>query len=102
MALIDPQSAADGGAITMDAAAAGDQIEAGSRAGNWSLGVILVVSNGDAAAMDVTVAGHAPVTIPAGGIGIVPVHRGTYGTVVDVEYTSTTSVTRAAVQLAEV
>ncbi|NIJ10621.1 phage-related tail protein [Saccharomonospora amisosensis] len=100
MALLAVQDATEGAAVTLTAASAGgDQIPQGVRAGGWQLGHLLLVINGGAAAITVTVAGMAPVSVPAGGTAVIPAYGIYRGSPRDITYSAVTSVTVAAVRV---
>lgn len=100
MALLTVQNASNGAAVTLAAAAAGDQIAGGTRAGGWDLGVVLIVRNANATlSRDVTVAGHAQVTVPLAGTAVIPVFAGTYAMVRDITYSTIADLTVAAVRV---
>lgn len=99
MALLTLQDATEGAVVTLAAAAVGDQIPQGTRAGGWGLSHVLLVRNGDVAAHTVTVAGMAAVNVPAGGHAVIPVFGIYRGAARDVTYSAVTSVTVAAVRV---
>lgn len=106
MAVLTVQDASEGLASTTFAAAAagGDSVAAGSRAGGWDFGVALLVRNTDAAAKTVTLtdsAGNAtPYVVPATtGFGVIPI-RSSHGLAQNITYSAVTGVTVAAVRLA--
>lgn len=84
-----------------NAAGGGDTVVGGVGAGGWALPAVLVVVNGDASPIDVTVDGLAdPVTVAATATGVIPLNGGgKAGTVLDIAYSAVTSVTVAAVRL---
>lgn len=105
MAILAVQDASSGAAVTLAAAAAGgDQIPAGTAAGGWRGGAMLLVRNANVgAARTVTVAqqpGAAVVVeIPASGFAVIPVNRIYQGQLVDVTYSnSAADLTVAAVR----
>ena len=101
MADLATQNANNGsGQITTVAATAGgDTIEAGSGAGGWDLGMFLLVNHTTTGTKTVTVAGHAPVTVQANSIALIPV-RSTYrGSRLGITYSAVTSLAVAAVQV---
>lgn len=100
MALLTLQDASDGlGTVTFAAAATDDQIPQGTRAGGWQLGHVLLVNNGSASAVDVTVADHPEVSVPAGEIGAIPVYGVYRDAPRDISYSAVSSVTVAAVRV---
>lgn len=101
MALLALQDANNGLDLAFAAAAGGgDTIPQGAESGGWALPVVLVVKNGGAGAITVTVAGlPAGVSIAAGGTGIFPVVGGIYGVARAITYSGVTSVTVAAARL---
>jgi hypothetical protein len=102
MALLSIQNASDGGPVVPVAASGGgDQIPQGTRAGGWDLPVFLLVRNGGAGPITATVAGHPPVNVPAGAIGIIPVFGVVFGALRNITYSGVTSVTVAAVRLSK-
>jgi hypothetical protein len=103
MATIALQRIGDGlDDVTFTAASGGgDEVPGGSELGGWSLPVLLLVANGDAASHDVTVGNLSAVTVPAGATAAIQVNAGvSHGTLVSVTYSSATSVTVAALDLA--
>lgn len=85
--------------VNMAAAAVGDTIAGGTRAGGWDLGVLLLVKNSDAASKTVTVQGR-PYVVPATtGLALIPVFGVAYGTSYPITYSAVTGVTVAAVRL---
>ena len=109
MALITPQDVALSAGlanITFAAANASDTIGQAASAGGWEAGpVLLVVKNGNAAAITVTITDGAGATrqivsIPATtGIGVARIAGVAAGTVQTVTYSLTASVTVGAVRL---
>lgn len=101
MALLALQDASNGASLTFVAAAGGgDTVPSGSKAGTWQLPVALVVRNGGASPIDVTVAGGTPVSVAAGGAGVFPInHTQQVGDPVAVTYSGVTTVTVAAARL---
>jgi hypothetical protein len=86
--------------ITFSAAAAGDQIQAGTRAGGWDITVVLLVKNTDIAARTVTVEGHPAVTVGAStGNSVIPVYQQKLGSLKNITYSAVAGVTVAAVKL---
>lgn len=101
MALLTVQDASAGlGAATFTAAAAGgDQIPQGTRAGGWQLGHVLLVNNGSASAVTVTIPDHPQVSVSAGELGVIPVYGVYRDSPRDIAYSAVTSVTVAAVRV---
>lgn len=62
--------------ITFEAAAAGQEMPSGVRAGGWDQSLVLLVRNANALnPRTVTVTGHPPITVPASGFGVLPVFQ---------------------------
>lgn len=102
MAVIAVQNAKDGlNDVTFTAATGGgDTIELGHAEGGHGASVVLLVKNGSAGAITVTVAGHPAVVVPiTTGLGIVPVHGQPNGQARAVTYSGVTSLTVGAVRL---
>jgi hypothetical protein len=103
MATLTVQDVGDGLAdVTFAAAAAGgDAVPAGIENANHHLdGVFLLINNGGAGAINVTVANRALVAVGAGDIGMIPCNRGVYpGNLIGVTYSGVTTVTVAAVRI---
>jgi hypothetical protein len=79
--------------------AGGDTVLSGTVAGNHQLdGVFLLVNNGGASPIDVTVDGRE-FTVPDGELHLLPCNRGVYpGRALAVTYSAATSVTVGAVR----
>lgn len=104
MATIALQKVGDGlDEVTFAAATGGgDEVAAGVELGGWSLPVLLLVANGDVGSHDVTVGGLPAVTVPAGATAAIQVNGGIgYGQPISVTYSAVTSVTVAALDLAD-
>lgn len=78
--------------------AGGDEMPQGTRAGGWTLPIVLYVSNGDASSHDVTVNGVVT-SVAAGETALIPVNGIYHEQLVPVAYSAVTSVTVAAVDL---
>lgn len=89
------------GTATFAAAAAGDTITGQPSAGGWATSMTaLLVANGAGAAITVTVGALTALSVPAGKTAVIPVAQESIGdTSVAISYSSTTTVTRAAVRL---
>lgn len=100
MANLNIQDASEGAEVTLVAAAAGgDQVASGADAGGWSIPVVLVVNNGSAASIDVTVEGKVT-AVAAGALGLIPIRgKVAFGDLVDVAYSAAASVTVGAARL---
>lgn len=100
MATLTVQDTKDGllDVVFSNAAAGGDVVAAGTRAGGWSLGVLLLVNNGTAGNRVVTVGG-VEYTIAAGDIGAFPVRSIYHGSPVAITYDAVTTTTVAAVRV---
>lgn len=105
MALLTLQDASGGlDEVIFEAADTdGDQVPSGSRAGGWSLGVVLLARNGGAStdpAHDVTVSGVTVTVPPEGAVAVVPVPGFVaFGSPADVTYSDVTALDVAAVRL---
>jgi len=103
MATLAVQAVGDGLAdVAFTAAAAGgDAVPAGIENANHHLdGVFLLVNNGGAGSIDVTVANRPLLAVAAGDIGMIPCNVGVYpGTLLAVTYSGVTTVTVAAVKI---
>ncbi len=106
MAVLTVQDASEGlaNAAFGPAAAGGDSVVAGARAGGWDFGVALLVRNTDAAAKTVTLtdsAGNAtPYVVPATtGLAVIPI-RSSHGLAQNITYSAVLNVAVAAVRLA--
>lgn len=101
MATLALQDASNGASIvTVAASAGGDDIPQGIENGGWHLPVVLLVLNGGAGAITVTVAGMSGVSVPAAGRALIPVAAGLgYGKLRNVTYSAVVSVTVAAARL---
>ncbi|MGH9248026.1 MAG: hypothetical protein ACRD0W_00680 [Acidimicrobiales bacterium] len=105
MATLILQDASNGlGNVAFAAAAGGgDACPSGTYVGGWALPVALIVRNGGAGAITVTVPGlpGSPVSVPAAATAVIPV-AGDYkfGSLVAITYSGVTTVTVAAVKLA--
>lgn len=97
MALLTLQD--NNGFTPVAAAAGGDQVPQGTRAGGWDLPVVLYVNNAGVGSTTVTVDGRDTV-VAAGDIALIPVYGIYHGQAKGVTYSGVTSVTVAAVNLA--
>lgn len=102
MAALTVQDGKNGlGTVSFVAAAGGgDTAVGGVDAGGWALPTVLLVDNGGATTIDVTVDGLAdPVTVGVGAVGAVPLRGGGIANkVLNIAYSGVTSVTVAAVR----
>jgi len=103
MATLTIQDVGDGLADVVfgTAAAGGDAVPSGIENANHHLdGVFLLVNNGGASPINVTVANRPVVAVAAADIGMIPCNRGVYpGQLLGVTYSAVTSVTVAAVRI---
>jgi len=102
MAVIAIQDAKDGlNDVTFVAAnGGGDTIELGFVNGGHGSPVLLLVKNGSAGAITVTVAGHPAIVVPiTTGLGVIPVHGQPNKQARAVTYSGVTSLTVGAVRV---
>ncbi|MGH9247953.1 MAG: hypothetical protein ACRD0W_00310 [Acidimicrobiales bacterium] len=95
-------SAGLGNIAFVAAAGGGDSIPSGVQVGGWALPVALIVRNGGAGAINVTVQGLGVVSVPAAADAIFPVLGTKFGRLIPVTYSGVTTVTVAAVKLLRV
>lgn len=96
-------SAGLGNVAFVAAAGGGDACPGGAEAGGWALPVALIVRNGGAGSINVTVGGLPLAAVPAAATAIFPVAVGQkVGALVPVTYSGVTTVTVAAVKLLQV
>lgn len=93
LALQDPN-----GFTPVAADAGGDEMPQGTRAGGWTLPIVLYVSNGDAVSHDVTVKGVSH-SVADGATALIPVNGIYHEQLVPITYSGVTSVTVAAIDL---
>jgi len=102
MAALTIQDASNGANVTLAAASGGgDTVAGGSRASGWDIGVALLVQNGGAGAITVSIDGVAQTALPntaGANLAVYPLYATQYGKVRAITYTGVTSVTVAAVR----
>jgi hypothetical protein len=102
MAALTIQDASAGANVTLGAATGGgDTVAGGSRAAGWDLGVYLLVLNGGAGAITVSIDGVAQTALPntaGSNLAVYPLYAGQFGKVRAITYSGVTSVTVAAVR----
>jgi hypothetical protein len=101
--ILQDASAGLGNIAFVAAAAGGDACPSGSHVGGWALPVALIVRNGGAGSINVTVPGLGVVAVPAAADAIFPViGNQQFGDLVAIAYSGVTTVTVAAVKLLRV